>query len=288
MYDLPDVLDETFDVVYTSRGVLGWLPDIAAWARVVARYVRPGGRFFITEVHPIAQVFEPEGVAPGELRLAYPYWEHPEPLIFEVKGSYADPSADVGEQREHGWDHGLGEIVTALIEAGLRIERLEEHAELDWSTDFLVESAPGSDTLRAAAGHAGLAAPGVLAARDQAGLIGRTLPRTSSPSAGLLSVPGRATGRKGRDRWSSTPSTSANGAPRSTRGSRRSRPPGWAASPRPSSRASTTMSPASGPRPPASRARTWRPGTLPRPPRPGREPKPTKDERKRSRPSFGD
>jgi len=146
IYDLPDVLDETFDVVYTSRGVLGWLPDISAWARVVARFVRPGGRFFITEIHPIAQAFENEGVAPGELRLAYPYWEHPDPLIFDVKGSYADPSADVGQQREHGWDHGLGEIVTALIEAGLRIERLEEHAELDWSTDFLVESAPGSDT----------------------------------------------------------------------------------------------------------------------------------------------
>jgi len=146
VYDLPDVLDETFDVVYTSRGVLGWLPDIAAWARVVARYVRPGGRFFITEIHPVAQVFENEGVAAGELRLAYPYWEHAEPLVFDVKGSYADPSADVGEQREHGWDHGLGEIVTALIEAGLRIERLDEHPTLDWSTDFLVETAPGSDT----------------------------------------------------------------------------------------------------------------------------------------------
>ena len=146
VYDLPDVLDETFDVVYTSRGVLGWLPDIAGWARVVARYVRPGGRFFIHEIHPVAQAFESEGVAPGELRLAYPYWEHPEPLVFEVQGSYADPSADVGEQREHGWDHGLGEIVTALIEAGLRIERLVEHPDLDWSLDFLVESAPGSGT----------------------------------------------------------------------------------------------------------------------------------------------
>jgi SAM-dependent methyltransferase len=145
VYDLPDVLDETFDVVYTSRGVLGWLPDIAGWARVVARCVRPGGRFYIHEIHPVAQAFENEGVSPGELRLAYPYWEHSEPLSFDVKGSYADPEADVGEQREHGWDHGLGEIVTALIEAGLRIERLEEHPELDWSLDFLVESAPGSD-----------------------------------------------------------------------------------------------------------------------------------------------
>src|SRR6476646_4262988 len=80
LYDLPDVLDGRFDVVYTSRGVLGWLPDVAGWARVVAQFLAPGGTFFISEVHPIAQAFENEGVAPGELRLAYPYWEHEAPL----------------------------------------------------------------------------------------------------------------------------------------------------------------------------------------------------------------
>ena len=70
-------------------------------------------------------------MAPGELRLRYPYFEHPEPLVFPVKGSYADPDADVGDQTEHGWDHGLGEIVTALIDAGLRIESLVEHPFVD-------------------------------------------------------------------------------------------------------------------------------------------------------------
>jgi SAM-dependent methyltransferase len=148
VYDLPDRLDGEFDVVYTSRGVLGWLPDIRGWARVVAHFVAPGGTFFITEIHPVAQVFENEGVAAGELRLAYPYWEHEEPLVFDVKGSYADPTADVGEQREHGWDHGLGEIVTALVDAGLRIESLEEHQYLDWGADFLVETESGSGRYR--------------------------------------------------------------------------------------------------------------------------------------------
>ena len=99
----------------------------------------PAARFFITEIHPVVQAFADEGVGPGELRLRYPYWEHREPLIFEVKGSYADRDADVGEQTEHGWDHGLGEIVTALIDAGLRIETLVEHPFLDWQLDFLVE-----------------------------------------------------------------------------------------------------------------------------------------------------
>jgi len=127
VYELPDRLDGEFDVVYTSRGVLGWLPDIRGWARVVAHFLAPGGTFFITEAHPVFNSFQDEGVGPGELRLTYPYWEHRDPLVFEVKGSYADPGADFGEQKVHGWDHGLGEIVTALIDAGLRIESLEEH-----------------------------------------------------------------------------------------------------------------------------------------------------------------
>ena len=58
----------------------------------MAHFVAPGGTFFITEAHPVVQAFENEGVEPGELRLTYPYWEHPDPLTFAVKGSYADPT----------------------------------------------------------------------------------------------------------------------------------------------------------------------------------------------------
>jgi SAM-dependent methyltransferase len=145
VYQLPVRLADAFDIVYTSRGVLGWLPDIRGWARVVARFVRPGGRFYISEAHPVIQVFESEGVGPRELRLQYPYWEHGDPLIFDVHGSYADRDAELGaEHTEHGWDHGLGEIVSALIDAGLRIDRLEEQPFLEWPADFLVEREPGS------------------------------------------------------------------------------------------------------------------------------------------------
>lgn len=143
LYDLPAVLEGDFDVVYTSRGVLGWLPDVRRWARVVAHFLRPGGTFYITEIHPVALAFENEGVAPGELRLAYPYWEHAEPLTFAVRGSYADPAAEVTATAEHGWDHGLGEIVSALIDAGLRIESLREYPFVDWKLDFLVEGPDG-------------------------------------------------------------------------------------------------------------------------------------------------
>jgi SAM-dependent methyltransferase len=143
LYDLPAVLDERFDIVYTSGGVLGWLPDIVGWAKVAAHFVAPGGFFYVTELHPVANVFENEGVQPGELRLEYPYWTHEQPLTFEVKGSYADRSAPTEGLVEHGWDHSLGEIVTALIDAGLRIEFLHEFDFVRWPMDFLVESPDG-------------------------------------------------------------------------------------------------------------------------------------------------
>lgn len=144
LYALPGHLEGDFDVVYTSRGVLNWLPDVARWALVAAHFVRPGGMFYINEMHPVAQVFLDEGVGPGELRLAYPYWEHREPLAFPVHGSYADPEAAVSTPTEYGWDHGLDEIVTALAAAGLRIETLREYPFLGWKLDFLVEASDGT------------------------------------------------------------------------------------------------------------------------------------------------
>ena len=143
LYRLPDVLDEQFDIVYTSGGVLGWLPDIVAWGRVAARFVRPGGFLYVTEVHPVAQVFDDEGVEPGELRLRYPYWSHREPLRFEVKGSYADRDASTEGLVEYSWDHSLGEIVTSLADAGLRLEFLHEFDFVRWPIDFLVKSRDG-------------------------------------------------------------------------------------------------------------------------------------------------
>jgi SAM-dependent methyltransferase len=144
LYDLPDALEGQFDIVYTSRGVLGWLPDITGWARVAAHFVRPGGMFYVTDIHPVAQAFENEDVQPGELRLAYPYWSHDTPLTFAVKGSYADPDAPTSPDLvEHGWDHSQGEIVTALIDAGLRIEFLHEFDFCEWKLDFLVEGEDG-------------------------------------------------------------------------------------------------------------------------------------------------
>jgi SAM-dependent methyltransferase len=138
LYELPENLDlqEGFDVVYTSHGVLAWLPDIARWAAVAARFVRPGGFLYLTEIHPVAMAFENDGVQAGELLLRYPYWSHPEPISMEVHGSYADPDAPTAGLTEYGWDHSLGEIVTAVAKAGLHLEFLHEFPFVLWKVDF--------------------------------------------------------------------------------------------------------------------------------------------------------
>ena len=99
------------------------LPDIRRWAQVAAHFVKPGGIFYITELHPVALALDDES---SDLRLRYPYFEHVEPLGFDVQGSYADPTAKVEHDKEYRWSHGLGEIVSALAEAGLRIEVVRE------------------------------------------------------------------------------------------------------------------------------------------------------------------
>jgi SAM-dependent methyltransferase len=146
IYELPDHLEGRFDIVYTSRGVLGWLPDIDRWGKIVAHFVKPGGFFYITEIHPVAQVFDDEkGV--GNLRLRYPYFSQAEPISVPTEGSYADRSARVTQEVEYGWSHGLGEIVTALTAAGLHIDFLHEFPFVEWPISFLQRAADGTHRL---------------------------------------------------------------------------------------------------------------------------------------------
>jgi SAM-dependent methyltransferase len=141
VYDLPNALDGEFDIVYTSRGVLGWLPDLEAWAEVVARFMKPGGTFYITEAHPILWVFDDDESA-TELRPRYDYF-FKDALAFPVKGSYADPEADVDHETEFGWDHTLSAIINSLLQQGLQLEFLHEFDFLDWPAPFLVRSDEG-------------------------------------------------------------------------------------------------------------------------------------------------
>jgi SAM-dependent methyltransferase len=90
IYKLPEILNDEFDIVFTSGGVLTWLPDLRKWAQVVSKYVKRGGVFYIREFHPFPYVFDDdEGVT--DLKLKYPYFTPDEPLKFDDGATYADP-----------------------------------------------------------------------------------------------------------------------------------------------------------------------------------------------------
>lgn len=141
VYGLPAVLQETFDIVYTSHGVLGWLPDLRRWAEVVAHFVAPGGVFYLFESHPTAWIFDNK-VTEAVLRPRYAYFDRTEPLRFEYESPCAVPDATVPGV-EYGWGHGLGAIVSALVEAGLRIEFLHEWPFVLWRMFPFLE--PGAE-----------------------------------------------------------------------------------------------------------------------------------------------
>lgn len=130
LYDTPSVIDETFDIVYTSVGALCWLPDIREWARIVAGFLEPGGTFYVRDGHPVLLSLDLDR-EDDLLVLREPYFELPEPSRYEADGSYAG-DGKLTNTVNYEWAHGLGEIVTALIDAGIRIEFLREHRFLDW------------------------------------------------------------------------------------------------------------------------------------------------------------
>lgn len=122
VYDAVGALaGRTFDVVYTSIGSIIWLPDITRWARTVAELLAPGGRFYMAEFHPFSVVLGDE-----ELTVTDSYFDGG-PFLHEESGSYADPGAETIHRQSLTWHHGLGTVISALAQAGLRIEFLHEH-----------------------------------------------------------------------------------------------------------------------------------------------------------------
>ncbi|MDE2716758.1 MAG: class I SAM-dependent methyltransferase [Chloroflexota bacterium] len=121
VYDLPDVLDEEFDIVFTSLGVLCWLPDLDKWASVVHRFLRPGGTFYIFDGHPVMGIFEESDT--GDMLPTYSYFRQE----FFFEGNHQTyTGGDSIASPVYEWHHSLGEIVTALSGSGLTIEYLHE------------------------------------------------------------------------------------------------------------------------------------------------------------------
>src|ERR1051325_3940593 len=135
--DPAELGDAQFDIVFTSYGFLNWLPDLGAWARVIARHLKPGGRFHIVDFHPILFMLDDDalGIGPG-------YFGSSEPLRYESTMSYAGGEHAPIESYE--WPHNLAEIVQSLLDAGLTVTSLHEFPYVVhkcWK--FLVESEPG-------------------------------------------------------------------------------------------------------------------------------------------------
>ncbi len=126
LYDTPNAINEQFDIVYTGTGALVWLPDIKGWAEVVSKMLKPGGMFYVRDSHPMAHAVDDER-EDTQLVLKYPYFETKEGSRFENDVTYTDGPGLSKKTINYEWSHGLGEIVTSLIESGLRIDFLHEH-----------------------------------------------------------------------------------------------------------------------------------------------------------------
>jgi SAM-dependent methyltransferase len=138
IYDLADLVEGRFDVVFTSYGVLPWLPDLDRWARLVASVLERGGVFHLVEFHPLASMLGEDGRT-----FRYRYFHEPEPDRADNVGSYADPAADFRHD-SYEWSHSLGDVVEALLGAGLTIRSFREHPCSPYNCfPFLEEREPG-------------------------------------------------------------------------------------------------------------------------------------------------
>lgn len=129
VYAIPGVLGPEFDLVYTGVGALNWLPDIAGWARVVAGLLRPGGRLYVRDQHPMLAAVDDDR-EDQSLVVKFPYFEGV-PTRFESNTTYAD-DAPIAEPVMFEWNHGLGQTIQAVLDAGLTITSLREHDRLEW------------------------------------------------------------------------------------------------------------------------------------------------------------
>ena len=120
IYRLPEILDEQFDIVFTSYGVLGWLPDMKKWAEVVSHFVMPGGTFVLVEFHPVLWMMSDDFK-----RIEYKYTDT-EPIIEEEEGTYTDKNAPIKEQSVN-WNHGLSTVMNPLLKTGLKITDFKEY-----------------------------------------------------------------------------------------------------------------------------------------------------------------
>lgn len=120
MYDLPNHLDQQFDIVFTSYGTIGWLPDLDKWAKIVSRFLKPNGQFVFVEFHPVVWMFDDNFD-----KIGYRYFNSGA-IIETESGTYADKNAPITQEYVM-WNHGLSEVINSLLNNGLQLQQLNEY-----------------------------------------------------------------------------------------------------------------------------------------------------------------
>lgn len=120
VYDVPDRLHQKFNIVFTSYGVIGWLPDLDKWACIISHFLKPGGTFFMAEFHPVVWMMD------ENFEYIKYFYHNIEVIKDEGKGTYTDKNADI-KYTEYTWNHSLSEVINALIKSGLVIQSLNEY-----------------------------------------------------------------------------------------------------------------------------------------------------------------
>lgn len=123
VYNLPNVLDRKFDIVYATYGTIGWLPDMNEWAKVVSHFLKPGGILILVEFHPVIWMFDEDFTV-----VKYSYFND-QPIMTTSTGTYADPDADLVND-EVSWNHPISEVLSSLLVEGLEIRHFQEY---NWS-----------------------------------------------------------------------------------------------------------------------------------------------------------
>lgn len=120
VYDTPNHIDEKFDIVFTSYGTIGWLPDLDKWAKVVSHFLKPNGKFIMADFHPVVWMFDYDFKEIG-----YNYF-NVEPIIEVGTGTYGDRESEI-VTKEVSWNHPTSETLNALIKNGLQIDSFDEY-----------------------------------------------------------------------------------------------------------------------------------------------------------------
>lgn len=124
IYDLPKILDANFDIIFTSYGVIGWLPDLYKWAEIIDNFLKPGGIFYVIDNHPFGNLIDEKHRK--EFKIGYDYFNEGKPYRFDDDGSYVDTDQEIKNKTTYDWFHPMSDIINALLNVNFELLFLHE------------------------------------------------------------------------------------------------------------------------------------------------------------------